>query len=223
MLGFLSDCSLPTQNRLLDHDTKNLSSMSISELNALCLVAEIGFLKGYAYQQAQKSAANIPSDKCRSAISVVCSCATLIANLWFIPRFFRDGNNAVAFIHEDHRIFVFQVYSVFNFCPFGPRVGNLHNVRHRVFKTENPRTSRSDKIKLTRAHAQCLLAIRTVDKPNVHRLIELAHCTLPMMGHISRFGELVLEKRHEALKRAVKQSNNKDAQIQAMKDIALSD
>ncbi len=40
---------------------------------------------------------------------------------------------------------------------------------------------------------------------------------------MSLFGELVLEKRHQALKRAVKQSNNKDAQIQAMKDIALSD
>ncbi len=44
-----------------------------------------------------------------------------------------------------------------------------------------------------------------------------------MVGHLSIVGELVLEKAHQSLKRAISQSNNKDIQLQSMNSVIFSD
>ncbi len=69
----------------------------------------------------------------------------------------------------------------------------------------------------------CMLAIKTIDRPNVHRLLELAHSTISMVAHLSNIGELVFEKTHQMLKRALKQSNLKDSHLQAMTSIIVDD
>ncbi len=72
-------------------------------------------------------------------------------------------------------------------------------------------------------HSMHVLAIRTIDKPNLHRLLELVRTTLPMIGHVSRIGELVFERTHQTLKRAIRQSNNKDIQIQSVLSSTYND
>lgn len=57
---------------------------------------------------------------------------------------------------------------------------------------------------------------KALDKPNLHRLLELYVHTLPMVGNISHVQELLFEGAHQPLKRAIQKSNKKDAQLQAM-------
>ncbi len=68
-----------------------------------------------------------------------------------------------------------------------------------------------------------MMAIKTIDKPNVHRLVELVRTTLPMIGHVSRVGELVLEKAHQILKRAIRLSNNKEVHLQSVTSAIFND
>lgn len=44
-----------------------------------------------------------------------------------------------------------------------------------------------------------------------------------MIGHVSRVGELVLEKAHQMLKRAIRQGNSKDIQLSSMNSAIFSD
>ena len=55
-----------------------------------------------------------------------------------------------------------------------------------------------------------------VDKPNLHRSLELYFHSIPRIGHASLFRELILESGHQPLKKGFKSSNNHDAHIFAM-------
>ena len=55
-----------------------------------------------------------------------------------------------------------------------------------------------------------------VDKPNIHRLLELCYHSLPRFGHVTLFEELVLEGGHQDLKKAISRSNNHSPHTQAM-------
>ena len=57
------------------------------------------------------------------------------------------------------------------------------------------------------------LAMSHLDKPNLHRLLELYFHTLPGFGHARHVTELVLENAHQPLKRCMIRSNHKDAQV----------
>lgn len=61
-----------------------------------------------------------------------------------------------------------------------------------------------------------------LDKPNLHRLIELYTHSIPAMGHVRHFAELVFEFAHQPLKRGIVRSNPQNPQIQAVKH-ALAD
>lgn len=45
---------------------------------------------------------------------------------------------------------------------------------------ENPRTNRARRAMLEKEYKACIVSIKTIDKPNVHRLHELVSTTLPM-------------------------------------------
>ncbi len=92
-----------------------------------------------------------------------------------------------------------------------------------VLALENASTNRVRKAELAKEHRDRLMAIKGIDKPNIHRLVELVHCTLPMIGHVSNIGELVMEKAHQTLKRAIQQSNKKDVQVQSVQSSAFND
>ena len=62
-----------------------------------------------------------------------------------------------------------------------------------------------------------------LDRPNMHRFVELFVHTLPMFGSMRYIEELILEKAHQSAKKAVDMSNNKNPQIQAMSDYLFDD
>ena len=66
-------------------------------------------------------------------------------------------------------------------------------------------------------------SVRNLDKPNMHRFVELFVHTLPMFGSMKYIEELILEKGHQHAKRAIEMSNKKNEQIQAMTDYLYDD
>ena len=50
-------------------------------------------------------------------------------------------------------------------------------------------------------------ARKSLDKPNLHRLLELSSAYMPSMGHGSFLSELMFEAAHQALKRALERAN----------------
>ena len=66
-------------------------------------------------------------------------------------------------------------------------------------------------------------ARKCLDKPNVHRLLEFFHFTLPAFGSARLVQELVLERAHQELKRAYVRSNFHNAQLQCMEHAIAND
>ncbi len=62
-----------------------------------------------------------------------------------------------------------------------------------------------------------------LDRPNVHRLSELLHSTLPMLHNITMSSELASEKTHQYWKRGIERTNNHGALQQAMHQIRVND
>ena len=62
-----------------------------------------------------------------------------------------------------------------------------------------------------------------LDKPNMHRFVELFVHSLPMFGSLRFIEELILEKAHQTAKKAIDMSNNKNEQLQAMNDYLFDD
>lgn len=60
------------------------------------------------------------------------------------------------------------------------------------------------------------VAKRKLDKPNLHRIIELYVHSIPAMGHVRHFSELVFEFAHHPLKRGIAISNRRNPHIQAV-------
>ena len=55
-----------------------------------------------------------------------------------------------------------------------------------------------------------------LDKPNLHRLLELYSHTIPAFGHVSHVQELVFETAHQPLKRCISRSNHQNAEVSAV-------
>ena len=55
-----------------------------------------------------------------------------------------------------------------------------------------------------------------LDKPNLHRLLELCHHSIRAFGHVSLFQELVFETAHQPLKRSVERGNHRNAEAAAV-------
>jgi hypothetical protein len=55
-----------------------------------------------------------------------------------------------------------------------------------------------------------------LNKPNVHRLVELYTHSIPMFGHARHVQELLFETAHQPLKRAISRSDMKDPHVSAV-------
>ena len=64
---------------------------------------------------------------------------------------------------------------------------------------------------------------REVDKPNLHRLLELYFHSIPRVGHASLFRELILESGHQPLKKGFNKSNNHEPHAYAMSQVLADD
>lgn len=62
-----------------------------------------------------------------------------------------------------------------------------------------------------------------LNKPNVHRLVELYTHTIPLFGHARHVQELLFETAHQPLKRAICRSNMKDPQVSAVHAALFND
>ena len=62
-----------------------------------------------------------------------------------------------------------------------------------------------------------------LDKPNVHRLLELYMHTLPRLGHVKTADELQFESFHQPLKRGLAKSNHQDGHIKAMREVIANE
>ncbi len=213
MIGFLADCKLPTQNRLFDMKKKSLFAMSMTDLYALSVVAHHGFLRGC--KAASLSVPRRPlSRTCIDAIGTVQSCSLLICRLWdtdSIPRTNAELGSSLTVLHEMTFAHLLRIQEL---CKM---------TDEEVLSLENSDTSRVRRAELVKKRRECLIVIKAIDKPNIHRLHELVNCTIPMVGHVSRIGELVLEKAHQTLKRAIRLSNNKEVQIQSILSAVFND
>ena len=64
---------------------------------------------------------------------------------------------------------------------------------------------------------------KVVDKPNVHRVLELYFHSIPRFGHVSLIQELLLEGGHQPLKRGISRSNQHAPHIHAMTRVLADD
>ena len=55
-----------------------------------------------------------------------------------------------------------------------------------------------------------------LDKPNLHRLLELYNHTIPAFGHVRHFMELVFENAHQPLKRCIVRGNHQRGHLAAV-------
>ncbi|PXF41580.1 hypothetical protein BWQ96_08694 [Gracilariopsis chorda] len=67
------------------------------------------------------------------------------------------------------------------------------------------------------------LLAKVLDKPNLHRLIELYGNTIPAFGHARHFTELVFETAHQPLKRCVSRSNHHNAHVSTVEHCLSND
>ena len=66
-------------------------------------------------------------------------------------------------------------------------------------------------------------ARKHLDKPNVHRLLELYVHTIPAFGHVRHVQELIFESAHQPLKQGLRRSNHRDEQVFAVGAYLASD
>ncbi len=209
MTGFLADASLPIQNQLVDHSKKSLFGMSMSELYALSVIADEAFSAGCRYASENRHESKLISDKCGEDLRLVTSCSTLISELWYYPRMNTDGYRSVELFNRENgnektRRLQILVHRHLEKVTAVCRMSDSD-----VLELEDRHCPRQRKLELSKIMRETLAAIKAVDKPNLHRLRELVHTTLPLVGYVGRIGELVLEKAHQTLKRSIKQSNNR--------------
>ncbi len=222
-LGFLKEAMLPTQNRLVDYERKALFQMSMTELYALSTVAYTALTAACNCHTLRSSVGSLLHPKCTEAICLVRSCAQVISNLWFYPIFAFDGAGHTQSFELDNgekQLSILQRMISSHL----DKVQSICTMRDMdMLLLDDPDCPREKKSEILNTKAATLIAIKAIDKPNIHRLRELAFTTLPMVGHVSRIGELVLEKCHQQLKRAIKNSNNRDIQMHCIRSVAFGD
>ena len=64
---------------------------------------------------------------------------------------------------------------------------------------------------------------RELDKPNVHRVVELYHHSVPRYGHVCVFDELSFEAAHQPLKRGLGRSNHQLGHMYSMRAVLANE
>ncbi len=138
--------------------------------------------------------------KRKDALALVESASRLITEIWFRPDCLRDSTDDLrAFEANFGNDYLLRIRNrVDEHLTLIERICIMDD--NDALALEECTGSAASRSWLAREHSVCVLARKTVDKPNVHRLRELVLCTLPMLGHVSAVGELPLEKTHQGLK-----------------------
>eukprot|EP00171_Calliarthron_tuberculosum_P023015 IDg23015t1 len=220
ILRLLAHLLLPTQTRILDIDKCTLYTMSMTEMYSVAVVAGTGLQMGIKLYNKRNSLSSFTLEKINNTTHLVLSFSAVIAKLWDCTRCSqirttnesnRETNGTFAFVQSMQRMVDAHINIVSDLC-------NSNNTG-----TESNRRRPSSESGRRHSELFTETAIRHLDKPNIHRLRELVYCTLPAVPYVAWYSELVFEKTHQRLKRGIRQSNMKDAHIQAMRSVVFDD
>ena len=181
---------LASQESLFNHEKRVLHSMSISAIFAFVLVAPSCF----------RAALSITGEKethtdALSVIDLFEKFSLLVAEAYFFPAAEVDGNGTVLEHNEDYGM------------------KHIWNLRRKAVDYLNDLDTTYRNLSKRRDGVE---VARILDKPNVHRFLELFTHTIPLFGHVRHIQELLFEGAHQALKRGISRSNGLNAELQAM-------
>jgi hypothetical protein len=202
MLIALRGYGLPVQNKLFGESAPFLLSMSISQVSSVLLVAPAAFRTVKAMRGRKDSTkanglveGSILSKNPRHSTSsgvvlhLLQSFQSLVSETMFYPESDLDGTASIDEFNRDAGWF---------------RMDKLYRMACKHVKDLD------DVCKISTSLRDIL------DKPNVHRLIELYAHTIPAYGHVKHVAELLFESGHQPLKHGVTQSNHHEPQVAAM-------
>ncbi len=162
-----------------------LYSMSMSEFYALSVVAEFGFIKGIEEVMFTRERLPRPPSPCLRAITQVGSACRPISGILHLHSSSCDTPTTVNAVKErDGRVWLHKIQKMVQSHINGPDA-LCAMADEDYMAIEDSSTSKERKMLLLQERNSCLSARRCVEKPNVHRLLELVHTTLPMVGHVS--------------------------------------
>lgn len=183
------------QKELISLEKMEAFSMSISGMYAFLLVAPSAFHNAWTIHSSQ-AATSTNKRVVEKSLVLVRSLQTLVAKTQFVPDAAVDGVSAVLQY-------------------------NSSRGQDRLLKLRSLAMNYVDQVsQLCRISPK---AKESLDKPNIHRLLEFYTFTLPNFGNVKLIQELVLEKGHQELKRAYSKSNYRNAQLQAMEHAVAND
>lgn len=221
LLQYLADAGLPEQSRLIEHGKVQVLRMSMTHTFAVALVAPFALQASHSYLESHHSfrAAN----SFTLALKALFSFQKIICMLYAVPDVDKDTHSSLAEFDADgglRRIYEMRALfdehlSIIRDCGTMPDAD--------VHAMEQARRGSNRRRDLTAIFNACSASVACLDKPNVHRLRELFASTLHMLWAPALVGELILEKRHQFLKRAIALSNHKELHIHAMNTALFND
>ena len=184
----LVENDLLQQNEIFDVAAMEVHSMSISAMYSVLLVTPTCFKVAWAQFKSMEGAGS-ESNVTDMAISLLSRLQKLVSSTQALPIPSLDGWESSEKEWQN---------------------AGLHRL-HALQESASEYIKELDNLcKMSEKARKCL------DKPNVHRLLELYHLSLPAFGTVHLIQELVLERGHQELKRGVTHSNFKNPQLQAM-------
>lgn len=221
VLQNLHDANLKGQNRVWSFDNSKLFKMTMSQVFALIQVAPYALRSAIVFLRVTHSTTIRPS--CDAAVELLFSIRSFMAKLFWVPDANLDDTARMnEFNHSSNETYR-EIIRV-EFDDHLRKVRQLCAVSHSQ-QMDLRRSARGSQERraLQTVCDDAELACKCLDKANLHRIRELCHGTLDMVGCVSLINELVLEKRHRILKRAVSDSNYKDIQHHAMNAAVFND
>ena len=192
--SLLREGDLTYQNHLFDHKNIGLHSMSITAMFSFLLVAPHAFRCALHLDRTE----NV-RDEVHLLVSLLEDFSSLISDTYSLPRIYVDGRDEVVQHNEQGGM------------------NRIWNLRGRCVQYV------TDLDKCYKALSNFPDTRNILDKPNVHRLLELYTHTLPNFGHVLHVQELLFEGAHQPLKRALSRSNHLNYQLQAMEHRIAND
>ena len=205
ILDALRSYNMIRQNRIFSASPPALLTMGMSERFAVLLVAPTAFecarnaSASSAFRSKAPSSTSSPSNP-HPVLDLLRKFQALVSETHFWPELQVDGTAALQEFNKNNgqdRLDALFQYA----CEY---VNDMHAI-------------------FSRPQAGYEEARKCLDKPNVHRFVELYAHTLPALGHTRHFQELLFETAHQPLKRGILRSNHRDPQLAAMMAVVAND
>ena len=220
--SYLIDARLKTQKAIVNKYTKTLSTISISEVFPLLMISEEAFRTAFMIVNCSPREDNWKiTTVCLRAVGLIGSLARICARIWFRPRLFEDGidvirrfnaNHGVSYLRETQAQVEVHIRLMRDVCTYK----NKDIDEYKRLGKANDAISKRRRNGIEKELRSVGTIVQVLDCPNVHRLLEMAHVYLPMIGTSSRLSELGFEKAHQSLKRSIENSNNHNPHLQAI-------